>query len=290
MVKGPCVSEEPPTSQPAPAPPAPESGHSNPQRPAPPPIDWGLSYYEILKVARAARESTIRAAFKRLASLYHPDRAGSAYNEAFQRLNHIHSILTDGAKRAAYNKDPHAFPFPGDAACGGGKAGSGKGGSAGKGGKAGKAGKGDTSEQVDVVAVLWDHVDEASLRWIASLQAARYIVLSDEHIHQETLRSRALIDLKRLALGKQLDQRGILVPYREDKLFSATGVPGRLVSGLKDLDAASRFHWHSALARLFTPLSNWEPAGILWYPAQASEFLFRLRFLIFIFESKLRTS
>ena len=108
-------------------------------------------------VSRNARESTVRAAFKRMATIYHPDKAGGAYNETFQRLNHIHIILTDSKTRSAYNKDPFGFPFPGDSA-------GDNGGSAASSGKENKA---------EIVATCIDYVDVANLVFCCSLAAYR---------------------------------------------------------------------------------------------------------------------
>ena len=79
----------------------------------PPPIDWNQSWYEILGVARAAHSTTIKAAYMRLCTLYHPDKVGAAHTSTMQRINHIWSILANPATRKAYNKNPQDFPFPG---------------------------------------------------------------------------------------------------------------------------------------------------------------------------------
>ena len=80
-----------------------------------PEIDWSKNYYDILGVNRAATKAAIRAAFLRVSARYHPDKAGYAFTETFQRLSHIHDILMNAGTRREYNKDNTAFPFPGDA-------------------------------------------------------------------------------------------------------------------------------------------------------------------------------
>ena len=79
----------------------------------PPPIDWSRSWYEILGVSRTAHSTTIKAVFKRLCTLCHPDKAGPAHTWTTQRINHIWSILSDASTRKAYNSRPQDFPFPG---------------------------------------------------------------------------------------------------------------------------------------------------------------------------------
>ncbi|CAK0859598.1 unnamed protein product [Prorocentrum cordatum] len=79
----------------------------------PPPINWNLSWYEILGVARSAHSTTLKAAYMRLCALYHPDKAGVAHTSTMQRIKHIWSMLSSAATRKAYNKNPQDFPFPG---------------------------------------------------------------------------------------------------------------------------------------------------------------------------------
>ena len=55
---------------------------SEPHSTTPPPINWSNSGYEILGVARNANIATIKAAYRRLNALYHPDKAGAAHTGA----------------------------------------------------------------------------------------------------------------------------------------------------------------------------------------------------------------
>ena len=93
-----------------------ESTHGSAEhhKDTPPVINWSCSWYEILGVSRNAQAATIKAAYKRLSALCHPDRASAEHTATMQRINHISSILSSPATRKAYNKNPEDFPFPGD--------------------------------------------------------------------------------------------------------------------------------------------------------------------------------
>jgi hypothetical protein len=63
-------------------------------------------YYEVLQVDPNASQEDIRAAFKRLAFVYHPDH--SNYPDATQRmqqLNEAYGVLGDVEKRTSYDQD-----------------------------------------------------------------------------------------------------------------------------------------------------------------------------------------
>ena len=68
-----------------------------------------LSYYEILQVSREATEDAIRAAYFRLAKIYHPDLRRQDQRpedtEKFIEINRAYTILTDPAKRQVYDLD-----------------------------------------------------------------------------------------------------------------------------------------------------------------------------------------
>src|SRR5215469_3760217 len=67
-------------------------------------------YYELLGVPRAADEAAIKAAFRKLAKEYHPDRKnGCKESEAhFKAINEAYDVLKDPQKRAAYDRFGHA--------------------------------------------------------------------------------------------------------------------------------------------------------------------------------------
>ncbi|EGX93825.1 heat shock protein DnaJ domain protein [Cordyceps militaris CM01] len=64
------------------------------------------NYYEILQVKQSASEAEIRAAFKRLAKLHHPDRNLNSADATvrFQTLNNAHETLVDPLKRRQYDR------------------------------------------------------------------------------------------------------------------------------------------------------------------------------------------
>jgi molecular chaperone DnaJ len=67
-------------------------------------------YYETLEVDRNADESRLKAAFRKLAMKWHPDRnPGDATSELrFKEINEAYEVLKDGEKRAAYDRFGHA--------------------------------------------------------------------------------------------------------------------------------------------------------------------------------------
>src|SRR6201981_851477 len=67
-------------------------------------------YYETLEVDRTADESKLKAAFRKLAMKWHPDRnPGDATSEIrFKEINEAYEVLKDGDKRAAYDRYGHA--------------------------------------------------------------------------------------------------------------------------------------------------------------------------------------
>ncbi|SDM19257.1 molecular chaperone DnaJ [Maricaulis salignorans] len=67
-------------------------------------------FYEILGVARTADEKTLKVAYRKLAMEFHPDRnPGDAAAEAkFKEVGEAYAILSDGDKRAAYDRMGHA--------------------------------------------------------------------------------------------------------------------------------------------------------------------------------------
>jgi molecular chaperone DnaJ len=67
-------------------------------------------YYEVLGVSRTATEAEMKSAFRKLAMQYHPDRnAGDQEAEVkFKEINEAYQTLSDGQKRAAYDRYGHA--------------------------------------------------------------------------------------------------------------------------------------------------------------------------------------
>jgi molecular chaperone DnaJ len=67
-------------------------------------------YYETLGVAKGADDAAMKAAYRKLAMKYHPDRnQGDAGAEGkFKELNEAYETLKDPQKRAAYDRYGHA--------------------------------------------------------------------------------------------------------------------------------------------------------------------------------------
>src|SRR3974390_1679314 len=67
-------------------------------------------YCETLEVERNADESKLKAAFRKLAMKWHPDKnPGDATSEVrFKEVNEAYEVLKDPDKRAAYDRYGHA--------------------------------------------------------------------------------------------------------------------------------------------------------------------------------------
>ncbi len=78
-------------------------------------------YYEVLGVTKSATEAELKAAFRKLAMKYHPDKnQGDDTAEAkFKEINEAYEVLRDAQKRAAYDRMGHAA-FEGGQGGGGG--------------------------------------------------------------------------------------------------------------------------------------------------------------------------
>jgi molecular chaperone DnaJ len=66
-------------------------------------------YYEILGVPKTADEAALKSAFRKLAMGCHPDRhpGDKAAEAKFKELNEAYQVLSDGQKRAAYDRFGH---------------------------------------------------------------------------------------------------------------------------------------------------------------------------------------
>ncbi len=67
-------------------------------------------YYEILGIGREAADQEIKQAYRKLALKFHPDRNPDdpAAEESFKEASEAYSVLSDGQKRAAYDRFGHA--------------------------------------------------------------------------------------------------------------------------------------------------------------------------------------
>ncbi|MEN8098016.1 MAG: molecular chaperone DnaJ [Chloroflexota bacterium] len=66
-------------------------------------------YYDVLGVGRDASESDIKRAYRGMARQYHPDvNKDDNAEDRFKEINEAYSVLSDGQKRAAYDRYGHA--------------------------------------------------------------------------------------------------------------------------------------------------------------------------------------
>ena len=79
-------------------------------------------YYEVLGVSRTCTEGEMKGAFRKAAMQHHPDRnPGNAEAEIrFKEVNEAYQMLSDGQKRAAYDRFGHAAFENGGGGFGGG--------------------------------------------------------------------------------------------------------------------------------------------------------------------------
>src|ERR1700745_2386943 len=67
-------------------------------------------YYETLAINRTASDGEVKAAFRKYAMQYHPDRnpGDKTAEHRFKEINEAYEILKDPDKRAAYDRFGHA--------------------------------------------------------------------------------------------------------------------------------------------------------------------------------------
>jgi curved DNA-binding protein CbpA len=64
------------------------------------------TYYDLLHVNRSAQPERVRAAYRRLAQQYHPDRRGgdAKAERVMAALNEAYAVLSDPRQRAEYDR------------------------------------------------------------------------------------------------------------------------------------------------------------------------------------------
>lgn len=67
-------------------------------------MDFKKDYYQILGVEPDASREALKAAHRRLAKAYHPDRAGVAGEERMKEINEAWDVLGDSAEKAIYDE------------------------------------------------------------------------------------------------------------------------------------------------------------------------------------------
>src|SRR2546430_10660103 len=74
------------------------------------PVMAKRDYYQVLGVSRGASEAELKAAFRKLAMKFHPDRnpGDKDCEHHFKEINEAYDVLKDGDKRAAYDRFGHA--------------------------------------------------------------------------------------------------------------------------------------------------------------------------------------
>jgi len=73
-------------------------------------------YYSLLEIVEGAGEAEVKTAYRRLALRYHPDRndGDRAAEERFKQISVAYAVLSDPARRAAYDQARLGGPAPFD--------------------------------------------------------------------------------------------------------------------------------------------------------------------------------
>jgi DnaJ-class molecular chaperone len=65
-----------------------------------------MNHYSVLRIARTATLADIKAAYRKLALAYHPDRTGGSEEKSkkFVEITAAYNVLIDPVQRAAYDR------------------------------------------------------------------------------------------------------------------------------------------------------------------------------------------
>ncbi|XP_037469298.1 chaperone protein dnaJ 11, chloroplastic-like [Triticum dicoccoides] len=72
---------------------------------APAGLAAGRTHYDVLGVSAGASRGEIKAAYRRLARVVHPDTGGGGGDDGFIRLHAAYATLADPDERARYDRD-----------------------------------------------------------------------------------------------------------------------------------------------------------------------------------------
>lgn len=62
--------------------------------------------YQVLGVSASATAAEVKAAYRRLAKVHHPDQAGAAEHDHFLEIHAAYQILIDPERREAHDRAP----------------------------------------------------------------------------------------------------------------------------------------------------------------------------------------
>lgn len=60
-------------------------------------------YYKLLGITPKISEKDMKKAYYQLAKKYHPDTAGSEFEDKFKNISSAYEVLSDESKRATYD-------------------------------------------------------------------------------------------------------------------------------------------------------------------------------------------
>lgn len=72
------------------------------------------THYDVLQVSRRSEQADLRAAYRRMAQRYHPDKLGGSRDaeRVMAALNEAYAVLSDPERRAAYDRQIELYALP----------------------------------------------------------------------------------------------------------------------------------------------------------------------------------